>query len=351
MSIRILVVDDSIFYQHRLKEMLDAHPSLEVIGVALDGKEAIEKTKALKPDVITMDIEMPVMDGISAVKEIMRDCPTPVLMISAVTKQGAKATFEAMDAGALDFLTKDFHEITEDHEAAGKKICNKILDIAGNKTKISKQSTSDHKRPNKAHLADYKILAIGASTGGPVAVQKVLKGIPKNFPLPILIAQHMPGTFTPMFSERLNEICEITIKEAEDGDVLFPECAYIAPGGKQTTVITNGRQISLRIEEGDPLIAYKPSINKTFESLSDIYQEKVLALILTGMGSDGCEGARKLKQSGSKIWAQDEESSVVYGMPMAVAKAGLTDQIMSIDSLAKAFSSEKHISESLAEGM
>ncbi len=351
MSIRVLVVDDSIFYQHRLREVLDAHPSLEVVGVAKDGQQAVEKTKSLKPDVITMDIEMPVMDGISAVKEIMRDRPTPVLMISAATKQGANATFEAMDAGALDYLTKDFYEITGDREAAGNKICNKVIQIAKNKLTPVKVSEFDRQQLNKTHFDDYEILVIGASTGGPVAVQKVLKGIPKNFPLPILVAQHMPETFTPMFSERLDQICDVSVKEAEDGDVLFPGCVYIAPGGKQTTVKTKCQQNLLQIEEGDLSLVYKPSIDKTFESLADIYRGKVLALVLTGMGSDGCEGARKLKQAGSKIWAQDEESSVVYGMPMAVAKAGLTDQIMSIAAFEKFFSDEKLLSKRVVEGI
>ncbi len=337
MKIRVLVVDDSIFYQHRLKEVLDVDPAIEVVGVASNGQQAIEKTLALKPDVITMDVEMPVMDGISAVRKIMDVCPTPVLMISSATKQGAKATFEAMDAGAVDFLTKDFHEIVEHREKAGQKICRSVISVA-RKRKIQALKPVNIKQNNteKAVLKNFDILAIGASTGGPVAVQEVLKKLPQNFPLPIIVIQHMPGTFTPMFSERLNQMCKVSVKQAENGDVLFPGCVYVAPGGQQMVAIKKGREIVLEIFEGDPALNYRPCIDVTYQSLADIYPGKVLALILTGMGSDGCEGARKLKQGGSKIWSQDEASSVVYGMPMAVAKAGLTDQVLSLEKIGEA---------------
>ncbi len=339
MNIRVLIVDDSIFYQHRLQEVLDSDPAIEVIGIAHNGRQAIEKAQSLKPDVITMDVEMPVMDGISAVRAIMNDCPTPVLMISSSTKRGANATFEAMDAGALDFLTKDFHEIVENREQMGKEICNKVISIAKKSARkknnySTDSSTTTATRAVKKKLHNYDILAVGASTGGPVAVQQVLKKLPQNFPLPIIVIQHMPKTFTPMFSERLNQMCAITVKQAENGDVLFPGCAYIAPGGLQTIVKKKGQEVVLDISEGDLSLNYKPSVDVTYRSLAGAYPSKVLAVILTGMGSDGCEGARELKQGGSEVWAQDESSSVVYGMPMAVAKAGLADEIMSLDQIA-----------------
>ncbi len=337
MKIRVLVVDDSVFYQHRLQEVLDADPAIEVVGIAADGQQAIEKTKALKPDVITMDIEMPVMDGIAAVRKIMSECPTPVLMISSATKRGAKATFDAMDAGAVDFLTKDFHEIVEHREQAGREICKKVISVAQKRKNIFQESINNREiRTIKTRLEDYDILAIGASTGGPVAVQKVLKNLPQNFPLPVLVIQHMPGNFTPMFSERLNQICNLSVKQAEDGDVLLPGHAYVAPGGLQTTVRKSRREVLLEVKEGDQNMNYRPSIDVTYQSLAEVFLGKVLALILTGMGSDGCEGARKLKHDGSTIWAQDEATSVVYGMPMAVAKAGLTDQIISIERIGEA---------------
>ena len=342
MKIRVLVVDDSVFYQHRLQEVLDADPAIEVVGVAANGQQAIDQTLALKPDVITMDVEMPVMDGISAVRKIMHDCPTPVLMISAATKQGAHATFEAMDAGALDFLTKDFHEITEHREQAGREICNKVISVAQKRETISSEriKAKTEKSVVKTRLENFDILAVGASTGGPVAVQQVLKNLPQNFPLPIVVIQHMPGTFTPMFSERLNKMCNISVKQAEDGDALFPGCAYVAPGGQQTTISKNKGQVIFEVKEGDPSLSYKPSVDVTYQSLAEVYPGRVLALILTGMGSDGCEGARKLKQGGSEIWAQDESSSVVYGMPMAVSKAGLADQILPIDRISEVLARE-----------
>jgi len=253
-------------------------------------------------------------------------------MISSATKQGAKATFEAMDAGAVDFLSKDFHEMVEHRKESGHEICNKVISVAKKrKNLLPKKVNSRLEKAVKINLENYDVLAIGASTGGPVAVQTVLKNLPQDFLLPVIVIQHMPGTFTPMFSERLNQICNISIKQAEDCDVLIPGCAYIAPGGLQTAVRKKGRELMLNITEGDPKIYYRPSVDVTYQSLAEACPDKVLALILTGMGSDGCEGAKKLKQGGSEIWAQDEASSVVYGMPMAVAKAGIANQIMSID--------------------
>lgn len=282
---------------------------------------------------------MPVMDGITALKKIMQETPTPVLMISSATTRGAKATFDAMDAGAVDFLTKDFHKIVEDQERAGREICRKVISVAnssaGKRSGITHREITGHDQTilKRTKFSNYSVLAIGASTGGPVAVQQVLKNLPENFPLPILVIQHMPGTFTPMFSERLNQNCKITVKQAENGDVLQPGQAYIAPGGQQTTVKRQGNVAVLEITVGDPTLQYRPSVDVTYQSLADIFPGKVLALILTGMGSDGCEGARRLKQSGSAVWAQDEATSVVYGMPMAVAKAGLADQILSLDQI------------------
>lgn len=337
MTIRVLVVDDSVFYQHRLQALLNSEPSIQVVGLAGNGVQAIEKTLALKPDVITMDVEMPIMDGISAVRRIMHECPTPVLMISAMTKQGARATFDALDAGALDFLTKDFHHMTERGDQATQEIRNKVISVAQKGKRVSAHSRppirASQKQNVSTSLANYSILALGASTGGPVAVQQVLKNLPQEFPLPVLVVQHMPGTFTPMFSERMNQMCQITVRQAENGDLLFPGCAYIAPGGKQMKVRKKGREVKIEITDGDPSDCYRPSVDVTYQSLAEVFPGKVLAVILTGMGSDGCEGARRLKQSGSVVWAQDEQSSVVYGMPMAVAKAGLADQIMSLDKI------------------
>lgn len=337
MTIRVLVVDDSVFYQRRLQEVLNCEPSIQVVGLAGNGVQAIEKTLTLKPDVITMDVEMPIMDGISAVRRIMHECPTPVLMISAMTRQGARATFDALDAGALDFLTKDFHHIAGRGDQAIQEIRNKVISVAKKRKLVNVHArpanSGIRKQTVSNSLANYSVLALGASTGGPVAVQQVLKSLPQEFPLPILVVQHMPGNFTPMFSERMNQMCRINVREAENGDLLFPGCAYVAPGGKQMKVRKKGSEAMIEITDGDPSHSYRPSVDVTYTSLAEVFPGKVLAVILTGMGSDGCEGARRLKQSGSAIWAQDEQSSVVYGMPMAVAKAGLADQIMSLDKI------------------
>lgn len=341
MPIRVLIVDDSVFFQRRLQSMLAKDPSIKVVGVAGDGVEAIRQARFLKPDVITMDVEMPKMNGITAVRQIMQLCPTAILMVSAMTVQGACETFDALEAGAIDFIPKDFHR-TADNTQAHRVLCDKIISVA-NRHNAGEVSVSaqycpvpETAKPAVNQLNRFDVLAVGASTGGPIAIQELLCHIPRVFPLPIVIVQHMPGNFTPMFAERLDNLCQIDVKEADHGDILQKGRAYIAPGGMQMTFNRNGPQTQILISESDPTLFYKPSVDVTYKSLADVHPGKVLAIVLTGMGSDGCEGARRLKKSGSSVWAQDEASSVVYGMPMAVARAGLADQILSLNNISAA---------------
>ncbi|WP_298941108.1 chemotaxis response regulator protein-glutamate methylesterase [uncultured Psychromonas sp.] len=366
MTIKVLVVDDSNFFRRRVSEIINASPYLEVIATANNGKEAIDMVVKHKPDVITMDVEMPVMDGITAVQKIMDLAPTPILMFSSLTHQGASATLDALDAGACDFLPKKFEDIARDKQeaiillqqriqmiarrrvqrvpekpsglakptvsipsATLKPVLNRVLPKHENNGVIAK-STPIHRV--KASGKSYNVLAIGTSTGGPVALQKILTALPHNFKLPIVLVQHMPGTFTKAFSERLNSNCKITVKEAETGDILKPGCAYLAPGGKQMLIAANGQ---IKIHEGNEALNYKPSVDITFASLAKSYTNKVLAIILTGMGADGRDGARLLKSKGSEIWAQDEASCVVYGMPQAVTKAGISTESIALDQVAK----------------
>ena len=380
MAVKVLVVDDSSFFRRRVSEILEQDSDIQVIGFAINGREAVEKTAQLRPDMITMDVEMPVLDGISAVKEIMASNPTPILMFSSLTRAGATATLDALDAGAMDFLPKKFEDIARNNEDAIKLLQAKVKEI-GNKRiprafkpithqkpaarsvpdKISNTASSirqpdrsfqrsttastltktQNNVPTRASGKQYKRVAIGTSTGGPVALQNVLTQLPANFPHPILLIQHMPAAFTPAFAARLNGLCKIKVKEAQQGDRLDPGTAYLAPGGQQMMVEGRGGSKTLRVfEDNSERITYKPSVDVTFASIAKAYQGDVLAIILTGMGADGRDGARMLKQTGATIWAQDEKSCVVYGMPQAVANAGLSSESLALDDIATRIKSE-----------
>lgn len=358
MPIRVLVVDDSSFFRRRVSEILTSDKGVEVIDTAMNGKEAVQKAKELRPDVITMDIEMPVMDGISAVREIMLANPTPILMFSSLTHDGAKATLDALDAGALDFLPKRFEDIAKDRNDAVATLLTRVKTLANRrglsliKARQLRSASSaptiakpepaptrpvserhDAPAPRRRRSMPYKLLAIGCSTGGPVALQQILTRLPGNFPLPIVLIQHMPGTFTSAFAQRLNGLCQITVKEAENGDRLLPGSAYLAPGGKQMLVEGSGSAMRLKVTEGPESLVYKPSVDITFASAAKVTGD-VLAVILTGMGADGRDGSRLLKAQGATLFAQDEASCVVYGMPQAVTAAGLTDESISLDRIA-----------------
>ncbi len=371
MAVKVLVVDDSGFFRRRVSEILSADSNIQVVGTATNGREAIDQALALKPDVITMDYEMPMMDGITAVRHIMQRCPTPVLMFSSLTHEGARVTLDALDAGAVDFLPKNFEDISRNPEKVKQLLCEKVHTIARSNRRYSglpsaapasapvaapapahaPATSSAPARPapaaprptapTPAHAPTssaapkrkpYKLLAIGTSTGGPVALQRVLTQLPANFPAPIVLIQHMPAAFTKAFAERLDKLCRISVKEAEDGDQLRPGLALLAPGGKQMMVDGRG---TVKILPGDERLNYRPCVDITFGSASKAYGDKVLAVVLTGMGADGREGARLLKQSGSQVWAQDEASCVIYGMPMAIVKANLADAVYSLDDIGR----------------
>jgi two-component system chemotaxis response regulator CheB len=370
MVVKVLVVDDSGFFRRRVSEILSADANIQVVGTATNGKEAIDQALALKPDVITMDYEMPMMDGITAVRHIMQRCPTPVLMFSSLTHEGARVTLDALDAGAVDFLPKNFEDISRNPEKVKQLLCEKILSISRSNRRantytapvaapaptpapssVSSYGSTAPARPApvpmpvRSHAPAstgplspapkrkaYKLVAIGTSTGGPVALQRVLTQLPANFPAPIVLVQHMPAAFTKAFAERLDKLCRISVKEAEDGDILRPGLALLAPGGKQMMIDGRG---AVKILPGDERLNYKPCVDITFGSAAKTYGDKVLAVVLTGMGADGREGARLLKQGGSAIWAQDEASCVIYGMPMAIVKADLADAIYSLDDIGK----------------
>lgn len=392
MVVKVLVVDDSGFFRRRVTEILSSDPNIKVVGTASNGKEAIDLVLSLKPDVITMDYEMPMMDGITAVRQIMQRSPTPVLMFSSLTHEGARVTLDALDAGAVDFLPKNFEDISRNPQKVKQLLCEKVHSISRSNrrglsgsaapvaapvsppahasshapihspahapaaTPVSSRTASPTPAParpitpratavpapavSSSHpplsgtpkRKNYKLVAIGTSTGGPVALQRVLTQLPASFPAPIVLIQHMPAAFTKAFAERLDKLCKISVKEAEDGDILRPGLALLAPGGKQMMIDGRG---SVKILPGDERLNYKPCVDITFGSAAKSYGDKVLAVVLTGMGADGREGARLLKQGGSHVWAQDEASCVIYGMPMAIVKADLADAIYSLDDIGR----------------
>ncbi len=342
--VNVLIVDDSRFFRKALRLILESDNKINVIAEADNGQEAIEMVEKHQPDVITMDIEMPKMDGVTAVKKIMALRPTPILMFSNLTERGASITLDALHAGAADFLPKNFHgtDSSLKDELAEKLLTRiKILALKKKSTNVSEQiseklkSKSVEKQTSSVvRVSNYDLIAIGASTGGPAALEKVLTKLPSSFPSPIIIIQHMPELFTKAFAKRLDTLCSINVVEITEGLSIQPGYAYIAPGGKQTYLKRTDGQITFTVQDSDSNIIYKPCVDETFKSIAQVCKsKKVLSIVMTGMGSDGCEGIKQLKQNGVDVWIQDKSTSVVYGMPMAVANENLADKVLAIDDI------------------
>ena len=326
-KIRVLVVDDSAIMRKLITEILKKDQAIEIVGEASDGVQAIEKAKELKPDVITLDIEMPKMDGLTALRHLRKESPnSKVIMFSSLTQEGAKATIEALSLGAHDFVpkpsTKSFIESVQKIE---KELIPKIKALVGyDLPLVSKVSAPARAlRPGL-----YRVLGIGVSTGGPQTLAEILKELPPNFPVPILIVQHMPPLFTTQLAERLDRVSKLKVKEAEDGEPLKEGVVFIAPGDYHMEVGLDNRQKRIKLHQGPPRNNCRPAVDVMFESLADVYGGTTLGLVLTGMGRDGVEGAKKIKARGGGIIAQDKETSVVYGMPRAVVEAGLADEVL-----------------------
>lgn len=498
MTIRVLIVDDSRFFRKRLAEMIASDPELELAGEAENGRDAVLRVRELKPDLVTMDVEMPVMNGIEAVREIMKVCPTPVLMFSSLTEQGAKATLDALEAGAMDFMPKCFDDILKNKKesvealigrmrelgrakgsmhrfrphahtsqahasfsghssvrteprsaslasglspsstqglgaraslrtttslrentllrdkasigadsrtttftkngleatsrtsslasrlnritssatsqtlgAEGLALANTTKDTTSisermaairtrlhspNKTSArgasaltsnlkesfkenakesSKETVNDKAPISLAYNRKFAAIFIGSSTGGPLALQTVLTALPADLPVPVVVVQHMPGSFTGPFAERLDELCALKVTEAKDGDQLVAGHVYVAPGGMQMLVESSiGNKATLKIVPSPAGINYKPCVDITFGSAAQAYRGRVLASVLTGMGADGRKGSSLLRAQGATILAQNEETCVIYGMPKAVVEAGLADYVLPIDEIA-----------------
>lgn len=336
---RVLIVDDSSFMRMAIRGILSKDPSLDVIGTAADGVEGVEKAISLKPDLITMDVEMPRMDGISALKQIMAKAPTKVLMVSTLTNEGAKATFEALDAGAIDYIPKNVTDSSEAQNIFRDELLKKVREATRSRfmrapaVAVSRSAAAPVTavvKASKIHTKKITHVGIGASTGGPVALQEVISRIPMNFPYGIVVAIHMPKAFTGPYADRLNAKCSITVKEAVDGEPVKPGTILIAPGGMHTQVVrgAGGLVVKTAPTANYPQYVYIPSVDLMIGSMAEATAGSMLGVILTGMGNDGFKGMQQLKQKGGVTIVQDEATSTIYGMPKACVDGGVADEVL-----------------------
>lgn len=342
--IKVLVVDDSAFMRKIISDILSSDNSIEVIGTARNGKDGIEKAQLLKPDVITLDVEMPILDGITALEELLKLTPAPkVIMLSSLTNNGGEATLKALEAGAFDFVLKPTASIVHFNiEDIKVDLVKKVKSAVTSKF----SSHSEHniapirikKEPKQSteFQSDLKyIIALGTSTGGPKALQEVIPYLPADIPAAVLIVQHMPPGFTKSLAMRLDGLSEINVKEAENGDILKPGWAYIAPGDYHIAINKVSRQFIISINQEIPMTGHRPSVNYMMNSVADCGHKNLIAVMMTGMGSDGSIGIAKIKSVGGKTIAQNEETCVVYGMPKSAVATGAIDKIVPLSSIAK----------------
>lgn len=336
LPIRVLIVDDSAFMRQAVAKRLEADPEIVVVGSAYDGLDALAKIPSLQPDVVTLDVEMPRLDGLSALKRMMAECPTPVVMLSAHTRRGADATIQALLRGAVDFVLKPGPGA--DRQAALDELVAKIKVAAGVRP-FAVQTAAERIVPPSGEgearplCEDDPVVVICASTGGPRALQQVLSDLPADLPAALAVVQHMPPGFTRSLAQRLSERSALTVREAQEGDRLARGLVLLAPGGFHLRFGDN-RQVLL--DAGPPRQHVRPSADVMMESAADVYGSAVIGVVLTGMGSDGTDGARRIKAAGGAIIAEHESTSVVYGMPRSVVEADLADRVLPLPEIAPA---------------
>jgi len=340
--IRVLVVDDSAFMRNALTKMLSSDPEITIVGTAWNGLDAIEKVAQLKPDLVTMDVEMPRMDGIEALRRIMATNPVPVIMVSSLTAEGARSTLDALELGAVDFVPKNLSDLAVNIVKVREILIEKVKQIGG---RVPGRRMPFRPAPAPATPAPVRssyrterrigIVAIATSTGGPKALQDVIPKLPKDLSVPVIVVQHMPPAFTGPFAHRLNEISGLTVKEAEEGEPLRPGVVLVAPGrGHLSVRRTRSGECVATVSENRPDLIYRPSADVMMSSVAEAYPGRAIGVILTGMGNDGEKGMRAIKSSGGRTLAQDEATCVVYGMPRAVVEAGLADKVVPIEEVA-----------------
>jgi two-component system chemotaxis response regulator CheB len=323
-QIRVLVVDDSAFIRRAVIKMFEGNPDIRVIDVASDGEMAIGLIKKLRPDVVTLDIKMPVLDGLAALARIMKECPTPVIMLSSLTERGGENTLKALELGAVDFIDKTTTGGPMDLSGLARELTAKILIAA--RVDLVKLQQGGITRTTVALQQKWvtekgtDLVLIGTSTGGPPALQAVLSKIPADFPCPILVVQHMPVGFTASLAERLNRLCPLPVKEAEDGEDVESGRVYLAPAGRHMKVVRCGSKLRMVLDTDPTDALHRPSVDTLFESAAAL-GSNCLAVVLTGMGKDGAAGAKAIKSNGGRVIVEAEETSIVFGMPKAVLES------------------------------
>ncbi|HOU84541.1 MAG TPA: chemotaxis response regulator protein-glutamate methylesterase [Spirochaetota bacterium] len=344
-KIKVLVVDDSALVRRIITDALERDPEITVVGNANNGKTAVFKSFTLDPDVITMDIEMPIMNGLEALREIIRVNPKPVIMMSVLTQYGAEVTFKALEYGAVDFVPKPSSVLSMSPEELSAQLVAKVKAVAKSVIRIRPSRFENEKESSESKDSfryeaplkmdslskggkSGKLVGIGASTGGPSALMKVFSSLPDNFPAPVLVVQHMPEGFTKAFAERLNSSSSLEVKEAEDMDKVLPGCGYIAPGHSHIILERRSGEFLIRLSKSEKVSGHRPSIDVMLSSIAENYTSELIGVIMTGMGRDGAEGISKIRQKGGYTVAQDEETSVVYGMNrVAVELGGVVDKV------------------------
>jgi two-component system, chemotaxis family, protein-glutamate methylesterase/glutaminase len=340
-TIGVLVVDDSVVIRRMVSSVLDDDPDITVVGTASNGRIALDKLAQLRPDIVILDVEMPVMDGLATLRALRLTHPKlPVVMFSALTERGATATLDALAAGATDYVTKPSHagSVAASIERVRLELIPKVKGLVGANRARTAPSTAPvvpvpALRPVRQDRVD--VIAVGCSTGGPDALTAIVTGLPKDFAKPVLVVQHMPALFTRLFAERLNRSCPLTVTEATDGQVVQAGHIIVAPGDRHLTVRRQGTEIVVVLGQEPPENYCRPSVDVMFRSVADIYGGGVLACVLTGMGHDGASGAARIRAVGGRIVVQDEASSVVWGMPGSVVAAGLATDIVPLDRIAE----------------
>lgn len=344
-KLRIVVVDDSAFSRRTITRMLEGIESVEVVGYAINGEEGIQKVISLKPDLVTLDLEMPKMDGFTLLRILTTRFSLPVIIISALC--GADKVFRALELGALDFVAKPSSNASTDLLTIKEDLQKKVLQVlaltpgnhggGGSGTTVQKQcapAVLQTKRVGVSNHHAFDLVAIGTSTGGPPALQQIFSSFEQKYPFAIVVSQHMPAGFTKAFADRLNRSSLFDIKEAEDGDRVLPGTALIAPGGKNMTFEVCGGEVIARISAPSNSDRYIPSVDVMLHSCAGIYRKRVAAVILTGMGNDGSKGVRTIKENGGYVFAESEESAIVYGMPREAVATGVVDSSIPLDRIA-----------------
>jgi two-component system, chemotaxis family, protein-glutamate methylesterase/glutaminase len=326
--VRVLIVDDSAFMRRAVERMLSETPAIRVIGAATDGEEAVALACELKPDVVVMDVNMPAMDGLQALERVMEKCPTPVLMMSTLTRAGADVTLRALELGAVDFLDKSRAGTSMDIYQLGPQLRDKVLAVARVERPPPPLPAEGEPRPaaqrvlpQRQRTGPIEVIAIGASTGGPRALSQILPHLPDDLCAGVVVAQHMPPGFTATLAERLDERCAVEVREAADGDLVEPGRVLIAPGGMQMRLERQGSQLVARVQKGGTDLLHHPSVDVLLRSVVEAAGARAIGVVLTGMGQDGAAGLMAMREVGAKTVAESAETAVIYGMPRAARSA------------------------------